>query len=297
MTTDEIAAPLPDVASAERSFREVNGVTLHVAAAGAPGDPLVVFLHGFPEFWYEWHEYIAPFVEAGYRVLIPDQRGYNRSDKPIGTRSYRISELSRDVVELIESEGRDSAHVVAHDWGGGVAWDLSLRHPDRLDRLGIVNSPHPSVFRETLRSSPRQLLRSWYVLLFQLPAIPEWVASIDDYEPLVSSMRDQTGEGTFAGTDFDRYRTAWAAEGALTGMINWYRAAARHSESPPRERVEAPTQIVWGEDDEALVPEMAPLSLDYCADSDLERFPGASHWVLHEYPDLVADIVLDHLGR
>ncbi|MFW6376376.1 MAG: alpha/beta fold hydrolase [archaeon] len=290
------SAPLPDVPSAESTFRDVNGVRLHVVAAGDPDDPLVVLLHGFPEFWYEWREYVEPLVEAGYRVLVPDQRGYNRSDKPAGVRSYRITRLSRDVTELIESEDRESAHVVGHDWGAAVAWDLALRHPDVVDRLAIVNVPHPTVFERTLKSNRTQLRKSWYVFYFQIPRIPEWLSARDDFRFWVRAMRNGANPGTFSETDFGRYRRAWSRDGAPTAMLDWYRARVRHRENPPRERVSPPTLIVWGERDQALVPELAAKSVEYCDDGRLERFPDATHWVPHEYPDRVADLLLEHLG-
>ncbi len=291
----EMNAPLPDLPSVESTFRDVNGVSLHVVAAGDPDDELVVLLHGFPEFWYGWSHCIEPFVDAGYRVLVPDQRGYNRSEKPAGIHHYRLPELSGDIVELVGTEDHESAHVIGHDWGAGIGWDLALRHPESVDRLGIINVPHPTVFEETLRSNLTQLRKSWYMLFFQLPRVPEWSLRRNDYDHWVSSMRENARPGTFSETDFERYRRAWEQEGALTAMINWYRALLKHRENPPRECVTAPTQILWGERDQVTVPEMAAQSLDYCEDGSLERFPDATHWILHEYPDRVIEQLLDHL--
>lgn len=289
-------APLPEVPSVETTFRDVSDVTLHVVAAGDSDDPLVVLLHGFPEFWYEWHHYIKPFVSAGYRVLVPDQRGYNRSEKPAGIRSYRITELSQDIVDLIATEDRNTAHVIGHDWGAVVGWDMALRHPDTVNRLGIINVPHPTVFERVLKSNLTQLRKSWYMLFFQLPRLPEWSVGRNDYDFMVTTMREGARSGTFSKTDFERYRRAWAEEGALTAMLNWYRALFRHREEPPRERVRPPTLIIWGENDQALVKKMAPKSLDYCDEGDLEQFSNATHWIPHEYPDRVANLLLDHLG-
>lgn len=286
---------LSNVSSAESTFRSVDGVELHVVAAGETDAPLVVFLHGFPEFWYEWSEYIEPFVDAGYRVLAPDQRGYNRSEKPDGIRPYRLSRLSKDVVSLIETEGRESAHVIGHDWGAAVAWDLALRHPNAVDRLGIINVPHPSVFLDTLRSNLTQLSKSRYMLFFQLPNLPEWYVRRTDFEPWVNTMREGSRSETFTEQEFERYRSAWAQAGAPTAMINWYRALLWHRSEPPRERVGAPTRIVWGENDHALVPEMAERSLDYCEHGDLERFERATHWITHERTERVTTLLLDHL--
>ncbi|WP_154660465.1 alpha/beta fold hydrolase [Halopiger goleimassiliensis] len=290
-------APLPNVSSAERVERVVDGVRLHAVAAGDPDDPLVVLLHGFPEFWYEWREYVGRFVDAGYRVLVPDQRGYNLSEKPHGVGSYRLPTLSSDVAALVDSEGNERAHVVGHDWGAAVAWDLALRRPEVVDRLAIVNVPHPKVLEETLRSNPRQLLKSWYVFAFQIPRLPEWASSRFDFAPWVLAMREPANPGAFTETDFARYRRAWSEPGAPRAMINWYRAQVRYRDGLPRERVQAPTLVVWGENDQALVPEMAPRSVAYCEDGTLARFPEASHWVVHEYPDRVGELLLEHLAE
>jgi pimeloyl-ACP methyl ester carboxylesterase len=279
-----------DVA-AESTLRSIGDVDLHVVAAGDPADPLVVALHGFPECWYGWHRQIAPLVEAGFRVLVPDQRGYNASDKPDSVRAYRIPELVGDVVGLVESEGRESAHVVGHDWGAVVAWSLALSRPAMLDRLGIVNVPHPGAYLRTLAGE--QFLRSWYILAMQLPGLAEWWWRRTGLADRV--FRSQARPGTFTEQDLDRYRAAWSQPGARTGMCNWYRALARYPPLPPFDTVEAPTLVLWGEEDAALVPELAGRSLDYCERGRLERFPDASHWVNHEYPDQVADLLVEHL--
>jgi len=290
-TTD---ASLLDTAEVTSEYREVNGVRLHLVAAGNEDDPLLVLLHGFPEFWYGWHRAITPLVDAGYRVLVPDQRGYNLSEKPDGVRPYRISELSGDIVDLVASSGRESAHIVGHDWGAVVAWDVSLRHPETVDRLGIVNVPHPTVFQNTLKSNPKQMLKSWYMFFFQLPRIPEWFQRRRNFQPLVDGFRSSK-EGTFTENDIERYRTAWDRERGITGMINWYRALFRHAEDPPREQVEAPTLVIWGEQDKYLLTEMASRSVEYCDDGRLEQIPEGTHWVHHEYPERVTDHLVEHL--
>lgn len=289
-------APLPSISSVETTFRGVNGVNLHVVAAGDPEDPIIVLLHGFPEFWYQWRRYIPSFVDAGYRVLVPDQRGYNRSDKPTGVNSYRINELSQDILELVGTEDSETAHIVGHDWGAFVGWDLALRYPEAVNRLSIINVPHPRVFEQLLRTNLTQLHKSWYMFLFQLPDFSESVIRRNDFEFLVAEMQGGSRSGTFSQVDFERYRRSWSEEGALTAMLNWYRALFQRDEDPPREQVQTSTLIVWGEDDESLVPQMAPMSLDFCDDGRLERFSDATHWIHHEYPDRVSELVLDHLG-
>lgn len=293
-TDPSAVAPLP--ADAESDVRAVNGVQLHVVAAGDEDAPLVVLLHGYPEFWYGWHAYLEPLVNAGYRVLAPDQRGYNRSEKPAGVPAYRISELSADIAALIATEGRDAAHVVGHDWGAGVGWDLALRRPGVVDRLGVLNVPHPTVFEETLKSSLRQLRKSWYMFFFQLPRVPEWVQRRGNYRLLVDGF-SSAEPGTFSEDDLDRYRRAWSQPRALTGMINWYRALFRHNDPPPRERVSVPTLVMWGKSDSYLLPEMAERSVEFCEDGRLEYFPDASHWVNHERVAAITDHLTDFFPK
>ncbi|ELY44177.1 alpha/beta fold hydrolase [Natronorubrum bangense] len=293
LETDARLLPTSGPAS---TVRRVNGVRLHTVEAGAEDAPLVVLLHGFPEFWYSWRHQIDPLVEAGYRVLVPDQRGYNLSDKPTGVRSYRIRNCSRDITALIASAGYEQAHVVGHDWGGMVAWDLARRQPSVVDRLGIINAPHPDVYRRHLLSSPAQLRRSWYVFCFQLPWLPERLCRMRDFRLLERALSETAAPETFLDDELARYREAWHKAGALTGMLNWYRAAARYPPTLSRERVEAPTMIVWGEDDAALTTELAVDSDQCCATSRLELLPETSHWVQHERPEQLSELLLEWLS-
>ncbi|WP_265111563.1 alpha/beta fold hydrolase [Halosolutus halophilus] len=290
-------ASLLSALDVESTYRTVNGVRLHVVAAGDEDDPLVVLLHGFPEFWYGWRTQIEPLVEAGFRVLVPDQRGYNLSEKPGSVRAYQQRTVARDVVELVDTEGHESAHVVGHDWGGAVAWDLGLRSPDVVDRLAIVNAPHPAAYREQLRSNPEQLRRSWYAMAFQLPVLPEFACRVADFAVLERALRETSAPGTFPDEVLAHYRRAWGQDGALTGMLNWYRAAARYPPRPLRERVTAPTLVVWGEDDTALVPELAVEGHRYCDDGRLELLPQTSHWVQHERPERLTELLVAHLDE
>lgn len=276
----------------ESAYRNINGVRLHVVVAGEPDAPLVVLLHGHPDFWYGWRAQIDSLIEAGFRVLIPDQRGCNLSDAPSGIDSYRISKLSSDVCELIHSEGRESAHVVGHDFGAFVAWNVALRQPSIVDRLGILNVPHPTVYRDVIRSSPRQLARSWYVWFYQIPKLPEWLLSRDNMANMVASLELSSNPDTFDEETIQRYRAAWRHTG-VGPRINWYRGF-RRSERPPRDTVSQPTLICWGDDDIVLLPSMAEKSVDYCENGQLQMFPDASHWVHHEREG-VTDALLRHL--
>ena len=278
-----------DVAS---TYRDINHVQLHVVAAGDPDAPLVVLLHGHPDFWYGWRDQIGPLVDAGFRVVIPDQRGCNLSEAPDGIDAYRQSALAADVCELIHSEGRDSAHVVGHDFGGFVAWNVALRHPSVVDRLGIFNVPHPTVYRETLRSSLEQIARSWYVWFYQVPKLPEWLLGRNGMANMVDSLEITSNPGTFDDETIARYKAAWRHTG-IEPRIHWYRGF-RRSNSLLRDTVSHPTLICWGEDDIALVPSMAERSIDYCDDGQLRMFPDTSHWVHHEREE-VTEALLRHL--
>lgn len=270
-------------------FVDVGGVSLHTVVAGpADGEP-VVLLHGFPECWYGWHEYLDPLASAGYRVIAPDQRGYNRSDKPGPVSAYRPGALAGDVVGLLDAIDAPDAHVVGHDWGALVAWWLALHDPDRVRTLSILNVPHPTAFRRALLSDPRQLLRSWYAVFFQLPWLPEAVARRNDWQAVVDSMAETSRPETFSGTDFDRYRRAWRVEGAYRSMVNWYRAVVRTDARPRRRRVDPPTVVLWGADDAFLRESLAAKSEAYCENGRLVVCEGATHWLHHEHPDRVLD--------
>ncbi|TQQ80919.1 alpha/beta hydrolase [Halonotius terrestris] len=274
---------------------DTNGIRLHTRQAGPEDGPLVVLLHGFPEFWYGWHRQIEPLAEAGYRVIVPDQRGYNRSDKPDGVASYHIEELAADVVGLIDAADRETAAVAGHDWGAAVGWWLALSHPDRLDSLTTVNVPHPTVMEQTLRNSWSQRFKSWYMLAFQVPMLPEAISKANNCRVLQRGLEDSSRPGTFSATDIEHYREAWTQPGALTAMINWYRAMVRYRPRPARQQVSVPTLVMWGQEDEFLEAKMADESLDYCDDGQLVTFPSATHWVLHEKPAATADELLAHL--
>ena len=178
-----------------RTTLRTNGIALSVARAGPTDGPPVILLHGFPEDWTCWHRQIGPLAEAGFGVLAPDHRGYGGSDKPEGVASYTLDRLADDVVGLIESTGRSSASLVGHDWGGVVAWWTAIRHPTRVDRLAVVNAPHPVAFRTYLRTHPAQLLRSWYVLAFQLPRLPEAMFRRKNWRALARPSKGRADRG------------------------------------------------------------------------------------------------------
>ncbi len=278
----------------------VQGITLRVVEAGPEDGPLVVLLHGFPEFWFGWRKQIPALARAGYRVWVPDQRGYGDSDKPPRVADYAVATLARDVTGLIDAAGAErAAAVVGHDWGAAVAWWVGIAHPERLERLVILNVPHPSrrVMRAAIRKRPRQLLMSWYIFAFQLPWLPERLLGREDGRLLAANLRGKTPE-SITREDRNRYREVWRIPGALTGMVNWYRAMLRH---PPRasgsSRVTVPTLILWGEQDRYLSKELGPLSLERCDHGRLVTFPDAGHWLQHDEPTGVNDELLSFLRK
>lgn len=283
----------------EHIYLETNNVRLHAVQAGPADGPLVILLHGFPEFWYGWRNQIGPLAEAGYRVLVPDQRGYNLSDKPKGVKAYSLDELTRDIVGLIDALGREQCYLAGHDWGAAVAWEIALRCPERVQKLAILNVPHLDVMKRTILSSYTQLLKSWYIFYFQLPFLPEWGLRIHNYTNLRKMMRLSGRNKTFSDAELDEYAKAWQQPGALTAMINWYRAIFRKSlRSPwilkntsPR-RVKVPTLILWGRQDVALSDEMAQPSVDPCDQGRLVYFDNATHWVQHDEAQAVTQELL-----
>jgi pimeloyl-ACP methyl ester carboxylesterase len=284
----------PPAVDARSERRDVGEVSLHVVVAGPADGPPVVLLHGFPDLWWGWRDHVARLADAGFRVLAPDLRGYNLSDRPSGVAAYRLERLTADVAGLVATTGEERAHVVGHDWGGVVAWDLALRRPGALDRLAVLNAPHPSAFRGRL-TDPRQLLRSWYVAAFQVPRVPEWLARRGNFRPWRAALRNSGRPDTFADAELARYVAAWDRPRAPAAMLHYYRALLRYRPAPPRERVAAPTLVAWGERDDALRRELAPDSLVYCDDGRLERFPAASHWLQRDEPAAVSDLLVEHL--
>jgi pimeloyl-ACP methyl ester carboxylesterase len=265
-----------------------NGIRLHVAQAGPASGPLVLLLHGFPEFWYGWRHQLPSLAAAGYRVWAPDQRGYNLSDKPPGIAAYRLETLAADVIGLLDAAGREQACLVGHDWGGVVGWWLASHAPHRLQRMVVINAPHSAAMRQELRRHPAQWLRSAYIGWFQLPWLPELVTRLGRWRLLVRALQQSSHPGTFTPTDLERYREAWSQPQALRAMLNWYRALMRLPPRRPASRpVTVPTLLLWGANDAFLGREMARASIEQCQQGRLVMFEDATHWVHHEHPGRV----------
>ena len=278
----------------EYTYIETNGVRLHVAQAGPENGRLVILLHGFPEAHWSWRYQIDVLAEAGYRVMAPDQRGYNLSDKPQDVAAYKLDTLVDDVVGLIEYAGREKAYIVGHDWGGAVAWWLAAKQPERVQQLAILNVPHPIVMGRTIRSSWTQRRKSWYMYAFQIPRLPEFVARRNNWRRLVDGMQGHSVPGTFSDADMDRYRKAWAQPGAITGMINWYRAMWQaQAERLESVRIKVPTLLIWGLRDHVLGSEMIEPSVALCDNGRVEKIAEATHWIQNEFPERVTTLLLE----
>jgi pimeloyl-ACP methyl ester carboxylesterase len=275
----------------------VNGVRLHYVEAGS--GPLVVLLHGFPEFWYSWRHQLPALAAAGFRALAPDLRGYNESAKPGRIADYHLERLADDVAGLIAHAGERDAVVAGHDWGGGIAWYLPLRHPRLVRRLIVLNAPHPAAFLRELRT-PGQLVRSWYVFFFQLPGLPEWALRARDFASLERTLR--TGPvrpGTFTEDDIRRYKAALARPGALTAAVNYYRSAFLRLGRLRRQvrPIAVPTLLIWGERDPYLGPRLTEGLEPWVPNLRLVRLRDASHWVQNDAPDEVNRLMLEFLNE
>lgn len=280
----------------EHSQIETNGIRLHIVQAGPKSGTPVVLLHGFPEFWYGWRKQIPALANAGCRVIIPDQRGYNLSDKPKDKKDYGVYTLVDDVLGLIKTLDYEKVNLVGHDWGGGVAWIFAMTHPEKLHKLAILNSPHPAVYRRFIRRDPDQIRRSWYWLFFQLPRLAEKILSANAFREMVRGLRNSAVKNTFTDEDIEKYKAAWSQPGALTSMLNWYRAVFQ---SPPKmpadSQVKIRTLMMWGMKDFALSHRLARPSMDYCDDRNLILFPEATHWVHLDAAEEVNHYLIDFL--
>ncbi len=294
----------------EHHHAEVSGLRLHYAAAGPAGAPLILFVHGFPEFWYAWKDQLAEF-SRDHRAVAPDLRGYNLSDKPPSVRDYRAKHLVEDLRQLIGVLGRRKAVVVAHDWGGAVAWSLAAQHPEVVEKLVIINSPHAVPFAKALAGDPAQQAASQYMRMLR-DAGAEALLSADGYAGL-KALFDRFGGGWKGLPEGDRarYLEAWSRPGALTGALNYYRAsplyppgpeggddrgAAGLAIDPAPFVVRVPTLVIWGEEDAALLPCLLDGLDQVVAELRLERVPDAGHWIVHEQPDTVNRLVRDFLA-
>ena len=281
----------------EHTSIPINGVNLHVVQAGDADAPLVILLHGFPDFWYGWRHQITALSEAGLRVWAPDQRGYNLSEKPEQVDAYSLDALAADVIGLIDAAGVEQAAIVGHDWGGAVTWWTANKYPERLRKVAIINTPHHYAFRKMIETSWAQKWRSAYMQVARLPRIPELILSGFNWWYLTRGLRGSAQPGTFGLEEMAAYRAAWSQPGALTAMLNWYRAVFRVSlDRVPDWRITVPTMLIWGAQDVFFVPGLAEASIDLCDDGRLELLPDGTHWVAVEAAGRVNGLLTEFLA-
>jgi pimeloyl-ACP methyl ester carboxylesterase len=272
-----------------------NGIELHVVFAGPKDGPPVVLLHGFPEFWWGWHHQIAALAKAGFRVIAPDQRGYDLSDKPRDVGAYRLQTLEADIVDLTRHLGYEATYLAGHDWGGMVAWRLAIDRPDHVRKLVIFNMGHPLAFRDAAQDPAHQQESiSWYRVFFQIPMIPELTMRFGDWGRLVENLRDTSRPGAFSDEDIRYYKSAWSRPNAMRSMVNWYRAGFRYWPAETGDgMVHVPTHIVWGVQEVFMESRLAGLSAKHCDDAQLTEIPDAGHWLLHEEPQRTSQVMID----
>ncbi len=273
-----------------------NGVKLHYVTQGQ--GPLMLMLHGFPEFWYSWRHQIPEFAKD-HKVVALDLRGYNDSDKPDSVAAYQIDTLIQDVVEVVAGLGYDHCILVGHDWGGAIAWCVANAHPHLIHKLIVLNLPHPAKFAQGLKTPP-QLLRSWYIFLFQLPGLPEWILARNHCELIGNMFTDMAVDKTaFTPEDIAAYRDAAAKPGALTAMVNYYRNIWQRNGlfEQTWTVLPMPTLMIWGESDTALGKELTYGTEAYVQNLSLRYIPNCSHWVQQEQPQQVNQHIREFLAQ
>jgi epoxide hydrolase 4 len=283
-----------------------SGITIRMQRAGAidfelaeagSGDRLALMLHGFPELNYSWRYQIPLLVERGWRVWAPNLRGYGASSRPAGIRAYALDHLTDDVAALIDASGAKEVMLIAHDWGAIIAWAFALRKLRPLSKLVIMNVPHPMIGMREIRKW-RQFWKSWYIFVFQIPKLPEKELAKDGAARIKRAFSDMAvDKSRFPPDVLDIYARAALRPGALTAMLNYYRALIRHSGSVDLRggKVDVPTLMIWGEEDTALNIKCTDGTEVYVKDLTLHRLPGVSHWVQQEAPEAVNNLLADWL--
>ncbi|MGD1715845.1 alpha/beta fold hydrolase [Dapis sp. BLCC M172] len=280
-------------------FVDTNNIRLHCVTQGE--GELVILLHGFPEFWYSWR-YQMPALARHFKVVVPDLRGYNDSDKP--DNGYDLDTLAADIRGLIERLGYVKAHIVGHDWGGAIAWHLAQKFPEYLNRLAILNAAHPQKLIQELAGNVDQIRRSWYILAFQVPGIPEWLIQQNLREFIKGIFQGQAIRKSAFTTEITQiYQAALEKPGALVAAINHYRQFLLPQNwlknfNPKPEKVTAPTLILWGKEDYFLSQKLTEgLDKLIAAPFWLKVIPDCGHWIQQEVPHTVNRELLNFFGK
>ncbi|MEO3706951.1 alpha/beta fold hydrolase [Trichormus azollae] len=276
------------------TYITTNRIKLHYVTQGE--GILMLMLHGFPEFWYSWRHQIPEFAK-NYQVVALDLRGYNDSDKPQTQSAYVMDEFVKDIEGVIQGLGYESCVLVGHDWGGAIAWNFAYAHPDMVEKLIILNLPHPAKFSQGL-STPQQLLRSYYIFLFQLPLLPELVLQACDYEAITKVIQGKAfNKNAFTTADLKAYKEAAAKRGAITAMLNYYRNIFQQRLLNKNwSLLDVPTLMIWGEEDTALGKELTYGTQDYVRNLQIKFIPNSGHWVQQEQPEVVTEYMREFLA-
>jgi pimeloyl-ACP methyl ester carboxylesterase len=291
----------------QSSYADVNGIRLHYISVGH--GKLIMFVHGFPEFWGEWENQLVEFGND-YQAVALDMRGYNLSSKPDDVEAYHAKHLTKDLRALAEHLGHQKFILVAHDWGGAVAWSAAMRYPECVEKLIIINSPHPGVFARELLNNPDQQAASQYMLLFRSQKA-EQILSENNYAGLMDMVTQFGSKWDMTEEVRLKYIEAWSRPGALTGGLNYYRVSPLYPPTTPEDvakiksildlpqemlAVKVPTLVIWGEQDRALLSGNLDGLEDYIEDLTVKRIPDGSHWVSHEQPDQVNALIREFLS-
>ena len=288
---------MADVSGIDFDYVQIGGVRLHYAKAG-DGGRLVLLLHGFPECWYSWRHQLRELSNE-YTVVAPDLRGFNLSDKPKNVSDYKIDKVVDDVIGLIHHFGQNEAAVIGHDWGGAVAWAAAMNHPEHVWKVGSLQTPPAPIWRKNFGF--RQFLASWYMFFFQLPLIPEYLLSFNDYALLERAMRRSTANPrVFTDEDIAEYKKAWSEPGALTAMINYYRAnipARLLAHRTSSRKIKVPSLFVYGEKDFAILHDTVQ-GISQMIDAPFAdiRIANSGHWVQQEASGEVTAVIQDFLS-
>jgi len=294
---------MPDFKS---QYAEVNGIRLHYVSSGQ--GKLIMFVHGFPEFWFEWEKQLVEFGQD-YQAVALDMRGYNLSDKPSDVEKYNVKDLIEDLRALAEHLGHKKFIMVGHDWGGAVAWSVAIRHPELLEKLVIINSPHPAVFARELLNNPDQQKASQYMLMLR-SAEAERVLSENNFARLTDVLVQFGSKWEMSEEHRHKYIEAWSQPGALTGSLNYYRASPIYPPTSTEDKeqiksilnlpkemlaVRVSTLVIWGEQDRALLNGNLDGLEEYIEDLMVKRIPDGTHWVSHEQPELVNTLIREFI--
>jgi len=274
-----------------------NGLSFSALTAGPADGPLLFLLHGFPEMGRAWREYLGPLGDAGYRVVAPDLRGYPGSSKPHGIAAYDLDRIADDLIALAESLGARRFSAVGHDWGASALWWLAGRNPERLAKAVMINAPHPAIWRHGMEHDPAQKKMSAYVKFFRLPWLPEALMRAGNFKGLAQIFDECRRPAAFPPEERAAYRAGWAVPGALTAMVNWYRALlAKPLPAPSAISVTVPLLLIWGAQDRFAHQDQAKASLERATRGQLLLLEKATHWVHHEEPQACLAAITAHLG-